>query len=1718
MDIIDKIFSKMQKERVPNDLKAKLLALPKEKSESKPWKLFSFLPVMGLKFVMPIVLVMALTLGLYYQYVYLPVPQVRASFELSPEKSDSAGVPVNGVFILKSSTHIASRHLKKSISFEPAVDFEVEDLGENMYRIVPNGLTGDVVYSIVIPEGLADRDYSWAYQVKAEFQVISTVPGKNATFVPVNSGVEVTFNREGFVEPEKYFSISPDIAGSFEQYGSLLIFKPKKALEQRKVYTVTVKAGMGVASSDDKLKQDYSFSFETSDDNQYQKPFDFEKDFNQSFDKKPVIQVARNYYYSGDQVDRFKGLKVQVFKFNGPDEFLESYNKSRDWKNIWTYFARNAGSSEIDAKKMNKVAEFEPVVQNNDRAYYFEFPQEVTEGYYLIVGIGRNGDKEYQWFQKTNLSHYAAFSYEKSFAWVYDFATKKPVVDAGVVSINTNNVLGKTSSAGLAEFVTPKEFLEGGSGEGFPNIVKLEARGYNPYFILDFGRYDQRSYSYIDFRGRKIFEPSKYWEYVSTDRPIYQPSDKVNFWGVIKSRDDEQVVGKELTVGISNGFYYGFWETGTDAKPSLNEDLPLVQTKVKVSELGNYEGVIDFSGLKPDYYTMFVREGNTVISRTTIHVFSYSKPGYQLSLSPEHRKYFEGDEVVYKAKLAFFDGTPVSKVELSYSGYFGKDVTGEVRTNGKGEAEIKFIVPKADGVYNYPRYYYLNVSPKRSEEASIYTSSNIAVYGPKIELSVKNEMVKDGTNNYTAKISKLSFGSSVDGLSREIKKSPEPGRQVSAEIRKISYVKVPAKGVSVYYDYITKTVQQIYDYERQEVVVETVKGVTDTAGEWKFSKKFPYEENVYYSVIFSASDDGGKVVNYYSHYSFNTSNYSYQPYTGLGYGTANTGRLYPSLRVTGRNENDYHDYYSVGEKFGLDVNLSDANISKNNQKIPVIIYRFGRNIDRVNILDGYHFDEVFSEEFKPQIGYKAVVFGPYGFEETDQKTIGFKIDDAKLNIKITPDKDKYTPGSEVKLSVKVLDAKNEPVRASVNINVIDEALFAVEENYAENLLDRLYKYVIDTPGVSYTLYDLLNPNPGDGYGGGGGEARVKFEDTALARSVVTDRNGNAEVKFKLPDNLTSWRVISAAFEPERVLGGTNKQNIIATLPFFVDAVISPTYLVGDEPNIKVRLFGGNYSADVPSDLEITSESLGVSVKKTVKGSDLYVALPKLPVGIHEVKMVARQGEKQDILVRKIVVKNSYFTRQETATLNLDNDLLGLNGAKEGLTKVLVSDDKLNKLYDQINALVWSDGARIDQKVSGYVAKKLLSDVFKVGENPENLDLSYYFKNGGLGLLVYGDSDLEVSALVANAVPDKVAKNDLIRYFETELRDQKADIHRVVRSLYGLAALKQPVLSKLQVVRTDKNLELEDKLFVANALAVLGDKEGARILYLNEISKDVVSKDNSKYLDLKDKTKSVKRTALLGVLLAQLQIETDFDLVRNYLDSNYPEKDLDVLERVLMMKYAVQFKNTNTLEFKLATNNGEKVVKLKPGEIFSFDVMAKDLASVRFTNVKGGGKVRTVFDVEGGSEIKRTGEFSVIRRYLVDGKETTVFREGELVQIILTVKPKVEKEYQSYEIVDYLPSGLGTVTPTLTPDYGSYLYPSCSYSNLSYPVSQDGKKSTFVGYTGGKNDPCYRPNVEVVYYARVVSTGKFKANPVKVNKFDDTVNIAVSAEGKIEIKE
>jgi hypothetical protein len=242
----------------------------------------------------------------------------------------------------------------------------------------------------------------------------------------------------------------------------------------------------------------------------------------------------------------------------------------------------------------------------------------------------------------------------------------------------------------------------------------------------------------------------------------------------------------------------------------------------------------------------------------------------------------------------------------------------------------------------------------------------------------------------------------------------------------------------------------------------------------------------------------------------------------------------------------------------------------------------------------------------------------------------------------------------------------------VNINVIDEALFAVEENYAENLLDRLYKYVIDTPGVSYTLYDLLNPNPGDGYGGGGGEARVKFEDTALARSVVTDRNGNAEVKFKLPDNLTSWRVISAAFEPERVLGGTNKQNIIATLPFFVDAVISPTYLVGDEPNIKVRLFGGNYSADVPSDLEITSESLGVSVKKTVKGSDLYVALPKLPVGIHEVKMMARQGEKQDILVRKIVVKNSYFTRQETATLNLDNDLLGLNGSKEGLTKVCVS--------------------------------------------------------------------------------------------------------------------------------------------------------------------------------------------------------------------------------------------------------------------------------------------------------------------------------------------------------------------------------------------------------------------------------------------------------------
>lgn len=95
----------------------------------------------------------------------------------------------------------------------------------------------------------------------------------------------------------------------------------------------------------------------------------------------------------------------------------------------------------------------------------------------------------------------------------------------------------------------------------------------------------------------------------------------------------------------------------------------------------------------------------------------------------------------------------------------------------------------------------------------------------------------------------------------------------------------------------------------------------------------------------------------------------------------------------------------------------------------------------------------------------------------------------------------------------------------------------------------------------------------DGAEGTGGPAatRAWFPETFLFEPlVVTDQNGRATVPVKVPDRLTTWRVLALAHAREGAQAGA-VTSFLGTLPTYVDPVLPPVLLAGDEVRLPVQV-------------------------------------------------------------------------------------------------------------------------------------------------------------------------------------------------------------------------------------------------------------------------------------------------------------------------------------------------------------------------------------------------------------------------------------------------------------------------------------------------------------------------------------------------------------------
>lgn len=138
--------------------------------------------------------------------------------------------------------------------------------------------------------------------------------------------------------------------------------------------------------------------------------------------------------------------------------------------------------------------------------------------------------------------------------------------------------------------------------------------------------------------------------------------------------------------------------------------------------------------------------------------------------------------------------------------------------------------------------------------------------------------------------------------------------------------------------------------------------------------------------------------------------------------------------------------------------------------------------------------------------------------------------------------------------------------------------------------------------------------------------RAWFPETFLFEPlVVTDDNGGASITARVPDRLTSWRVLALAHSRGGAQGGA-ETSFLGTLATYVDPVTPPQLVVGDEVRLPIQLVNTT-GAPVTSPLSV--EAAGA----TVSAPPAQVTIPARGNRVEYVRLVAAKAGKIAVRVR-----------------------------------------------------------------------------------------------------------------------------------------------------------------------------------------------------------------------------------------------------------------------------------------------------------------------------------------------------------------------------------------------------------------------------------------------------------------------------------------------------
>lgn len=1065
-----------------------------------------------------------------------------------------------------------------------------------------------------------------------------------------------------------------------------------------------------------------------------------------------------------------------------------------DWRGYQNYL-RNFYQTDTQVEPPGRLAFNQVINLKTDQDVLSEVKIDIKTvmkgefGHFIVVVKPPTGffEKErpwewvHVWVQVTHLGLDAFVDHSSLVAWVTDLKTGESLKDIEIQKLG-NSEIKKTDSYGMAEFDLPVDGIYALTAKNDDDIALLPA--YDTYWSDD------------GWKPSNINDTFRW--YVIEDRGMYKPGEEVHLKGFIrkignKQNGDVSLVGSQLeqlfysaydsqgneivnqstTINANGGFDFVF---------TIPERINLGVAYVQLMVSGSYTGISN-----GDYYHYF-------------QIQEFRRPEFEVIARNETTgPYFVGEEAVVAVEAAYYAGgalpnsevtwnvssSPINYKPPNWSDFtFGiwqpwwfsyrMDVYVGYEWGYQPEMSSQSFTGRTDATGNH----YLKMDFEGGEDTRPQS-----VIAEAVVMDV-NRQAWAGTTSLLVHPADIYVG--LRGEKYFVEKN---------EPLKIDLIVTDIDGKPVANQLIEATAGRIvWKYQKGEwvEVFENIQTCEITSKEQPVQCRFNTPLGGKYQIKAVVTDDKGR--KNYSQFDRWVSGGELPPARNVeqeevtlipdkeDYKPGETANIlvqspfYPAegLLTVSRNGILY------SQPFKMEESTTTLEIPIKESQIPNINIQVDLNGVTPRLNDN---------------GEKLTNVPPRPAFAKGELTLEIPPTSRTLVVEIDPEKAFLSPGERSSIDVTIRDQGGLPVpEAEVALVVVDEAILALTQYKLVDPISVFYSNRDSGLFSKYTRANIILVDPStlvengaqvmatqtlsksvtgdmamdEGRGGGGmpeapamaaapmmemamGESestsnaitvRTDFNPLAVfSPENKTDSNGKATIQFKLPDNLTRYRIMVVAADPGGKMFGSNEANLTARLPLMVRPSMSRFLNFGDQFEIPVVL-QNQTDEELSAEVVIEGSNLDVSenqgIRVTVPANDrIEVRFPgnTILAGEAYLQIAAISGSISDAAQISLPVYTPATTEAFATYGVIDNGaiaqpILSPEGVfpQFGGLEITTSSTALNSLSDAVLYLIdypFNSSAQMASRILAIAALKDVLSAFNADglPSPEEMEKS-----------------------------------------------------------------------------------------------------------------------------------------------------------------------------------------------------------------------------------------------------------------------------------------------------------------------------------------------------------------------------------------------------------